>query len=136
MVCCGSAVVTTASRRRAAVEDRGRRIRPVLDDGVQEAIDALAAHYASDVPETEGAAIVVSVSGVHDFMGYARTMRYLESLDEVESVDVLAVVSGRLRLGLKLRTDVAGLRGLVALGATLVEDAGDVDGALALRLLP
>ena len=108
----------------------------VLDDGVQEAIDALAAHYASDVPETEEAAIVVSVSGVHDFMGYARTMRYLESLDEVESVDVLAVVSGRLRLGLKLRTDVAGLRGLVALGATLVEDAGDVDGALALRLLP
>ena len=110
----------------------------VLDDGVQEAIDALAAHYASDVPETEGAAIVVSVSGVHDFMGYARTMRYLESLDEVESVDVPSppVVSGRLRLGLKLRTDVAGLRGLVALGATLVEDAGDVDGALALRLLP
>ena len=108
----------------------------VLDEGIQEAIDALAAHYGSDAPETEGAAIVVSVSGVHDFMGYARTMRYLESLDEVESVDVVAVVSGRLRLRLKLRTGVAGLRGLVALGATLVEDAGDVDGALALRLLP
>ena len=78
----------------------------------------------------------MSVSGVHDFMGYARTMRYLESLDEVESVDVLAVFSGRLRLGLKLRTGVAGLRGLIALGSTLAEDAGDVDGALALRLLP
>ncbi len=108
----------------------------VADEGVQEAIDALAAHYASTAPETGRAAIVVSVSGVHDFMGYARTMRYLESLDEVESIDVLAVFSGRLRLGLKLRTGVAGLRGLVALGATLAEDAGDVDGALALRLLP
>ena len=108
----------------------------VADEGVQEAIDALAAHYASTAPETGGAAVVVSVSGVHDFMGYARTLRYLESLDEVESVDVLAVFSGRLRLGLKLRTGVAGLRGLIALGATLAEDAGDVDGALALRLLP
>ena len=108
----------------------------VVDEGVQEAIDALAAHYASPVPETTGAGIVVSVSGVHDFMGYARTMRYLESLEEVESVDVLAVFSGRLRLGLKLRTGVAELRGLVALGSTLAEDAGDVDGALALRLLP
>ena len=52
-----------------------------------------------------------------DFGGYARTMRYLESLDEVESVDVLTVVPGRLRLGLKLRTGgAAGLRGLLALG--------------------
>lgn len=108
----------------------------VVDEGVQEAIDVLAAHYMSTVPESGGAAIVVSVSGVHDFMGYARTMGYLESLDEVESVDVLAVVSGRLRLGLKLRTGGAGLRELVALGATLAEDVGDVDGALALRLLP
>ena len=108
----------------------------VVDEGVHEAIDALAAHYASTMPEVEGAAIAVSVSGVHDFEGYARTMRYLESLDEVESVDVLAVVAGRLRLGLKLRTGVSGLRGLVALGSTLAEDAGNVDGALALRLLP
>ena len=108
----------------------------VVDEGVQEAIDALAAHYMSNVPETKGAAIVVSVSGVHDFAGYARTMRYLESLDAVESVDVLAVVSGRLRLGLKLHTGVTGLLDLVALGSTLAEDAGDVDGALALRLVP
>ena len=108
----------------------------VVDEGMHEAIDALAAHYASTMPEIEGAAIAVSVSGVHDFEGYARTMRYLESLDEVESVDVLAVVAGRLRLGLKLRTGVSGLRGLVALGSTLAEDAGNVDGALALRLLP
>ena len=108
----------------------------VVDEGVHEAIDYLAAHYANPLPEIEGAAIVVSVSGVHDFKGYARTMRYLESLDEVESVDVLSVVAGRLRLGLKLRTGVAGLRGLVALGSTLAEDAGNVDGALALRLLP
>ena len=108
----------------------------VVDEGAQEAIDALAAHHASNVPETEGAVIVVSVSGVHDFKGYVRTMQYLESLDEVESVDVLMAVSGRLRLGLKLRTGVAGLRGVLALGSTLTQDAGDVDGVLALRLLP
>jgi len=109
----------------------------VVDKGFQEAIDALAFHYTSAVaPETGGAAIAVSVSGVHDFAAYVRTVRYLESLGEVESVDVLAVVSGRVRLGLKLRTDVAGLRELIALESTLAEDAGDVDGALALRLLP
>ena len=109
----------------------------VVDDGVQEAIDALASHYTSAAtPETGKAAIAVSVSGVHDFAAYVRAVRYLESLGEVESVDVLAVVSGRVRLGLKLRTGVAGLRELIALGSTLAEDAGDVDGALALRLLP
>ena len=117
-------------------ETEGDLLDLVVDEGVQEAIDTLAAHYMSTVPDTGGATIVVSVSGVHDFMGYARTMRYLESLDEVESVDVLAVVSGRLRLGLKLRTGAAGLRELVALGSTLAEDIGDVDGALALRLVP
>ena len=107
-----------------------------IPEKLQEAIDALAAHYMNTVPDIGGATIVVSVSGVHDFMGYARTMRYLESLNEVESVDVLAVVSGRLRLGLKLHTGVARLRELIALESTLAEDAGDVDGALALRLLP
>ena len=75
----------------------------------QEAIDALASHYTSAAPpEKGGAAIAVSVSGVHDFAAYVRTVRYLESLGEVESVEVLAVVSGRVRLGLKLRTGVAG----------------------------
>ena len=109
----------------------------VVDDGFQEAIDALASHYTSAAPpERGGAAIAVSVSGVHDFAAYVRTVRYLESLGEVESVEVLAVVSGRVRLGLKLRTGVAGLRELIALESTLAEDAGDVDGALALRLLP
>jgi len=109
----------------------------VVDEGFQEAIDALAFHYTSvAAPETGGAAIAVSVSGVHDFASYVRTVRYLESLGEVESVDVLAVVAGRVRLGLKLRTGVAGLRELIALESTLAEDAGDVDGALALRLLP
>lgn len=109
----------------------------VVDDGFQEAIDALASHSTSAVPpEKGGAAIAVSVSGVHDFTAYVRTVRYLESLGEVESVDVLAVVSGRVRLGLKLRTGVAGLRELIALGSTLAEDAGDAGGALALRLLP
>ena len=117
-------------------QNEGDILALVLDEGVQEAIDALATHHASSTPEAGSSAIVVSVSGVHDFMGYARTMRYLESLDEVESVDVLAVVSGRLRLGLKLRTGVAGLRGLLALGSTLAEDAGNLDGVLALRLMP
>lgn len=117
-------------------ESEGDVFDLVVDEGIQEAIDALAAYYMNTVPDTGASTIVVSVSGVHDFAGYARTMRYLESLKEVESVDVLAVVSGRLRLGLTLRTGVAGLRELVSLGSTLDEDIGDVGGALALRLLP
>ena len=110
----------------------------VVDEGVQEVIDALFAHYASALPEAAGAAIEVSVSGVRDFAGYARAMRYLESLDEVESVDVLAVTPEHLRLGLGLRTGAAGLREALALGSTLSEDTGGAEGAgvLALRLLP
>ena len=111
----------------------------VVDEGVQEVIDALFAHYASALPEAAGGVIEVSVSGVRDFAGYARAMRYLESLDEVGSVDVLAVTPERLRLGLELRTGAAGLREALALGSTLAEDTGDAEdagGALALRLLP
>ena len=109
----------------------------VVAEGVQEAVDALAARYAGAAFEEEAqSAVAVSVGGVHDFAGYARTMRYLESLDEVESVDVLAVVPGRLRLGLKLRGGARGLYELIALGSTLAADAGEVEGALALRLLP
>ena len=121
----------------------------VIDEGVQEVIDALFAHYASAAPEAARAAIEVSVSGVSDFAGYTRAMRYLESLDEVESIDVLAVTSDRLRLGLGLRTGTAGLREALALGSTLAEAASGADGdgasgadgdgangALTLRLLP
>ena len=113
----------------------------VIDEGVQEVIDALFAHYASAAPEAARAAIEVSVSGVRDFAGYTRAMRYLESLDEVESIDVLAVTSDRLRLGLGLRTGAAGLREALALGSTLAEatsgaDGDGASGALALRLLP
>ena len=136
----------------------------VVDDGFQEAIDALASHYTSAAPPEEGgAAIAVSVSGVHDFAAYVRTVRYLESLGEVESVEVLAVVSGRVRLGLKLRTGVAGVAradrpgvdagrgrgrrgrrpGAAAAAVTRSghqvardEAAGAVNGTLALRLLP
>ena len=102
----------------------GGVVELVVEEGVQKAINALAGHYTSPAPETGGATIVASVSGVHDFAGYTRTMRYLESLDEVESVEVLAVVSGRVRIGLKLRTGVSGLRDLIALGSTLAEDIG------------
>ena len=116
-------------------EGAGDALDLLVDEGLQEAIDILAARYASIVPRTEPSAIVASISGVHDFKAYARTMRYLESLEEVESIEVLAVVSGRLRLKLKLHTDIEGLRELLSLGSTLVEDAGNVDGALALRLL-
>lgn len=116
-------------------DSAGDALDLLVDEGLQEAIDILATRYASIVPRTEPSAIVASISGVHDFMAYARTLRYLENLEEVESIEVVAVVSGRLRLKLKLRTDVKGLRGLLALGSTLAEDAGNVDGALALRLL-
>ena len=109
----------------------------VIDQGVQEVADILSAHYTSAASETVRTTIVVSVSGVHDFTGYARTMQYLQSLEEVESVNVLTVFPGRLRLGLKLlRTSVAGLRETVAIGSTLAEDLDNASGALALRLLP
>ena len=114
----------------------GQLLDLVVDEGVQEAIDALSVRYASSEPEVEHPSVVVSVSGVHDFKAYVRAIRYLESLDAVHSVDVLGVVFGRVRLGLELRSGVAGLRELLALGSTLAEDAGDLDGVLALRLLP
>ena len=49
-------------------ETEGDLLDLVVDEGVQEAIDTLAAHYMNTVPDTGGATIVVSVSGVHDFM--------------------------------------------------------------------
>ena len=114
----------------------GQLLDLVVDEGIQEAIDALSVRYASSEPEMERPAVVVSVSGVHDFQAYVRAIRYLESLDAVNSVEVLGVVFGRVRLALELRSGVAGLRELLALGSTLAEDAGDLDGVLALRLLP
>ena len=114
----GGTVVVAAPDAVERWEGAGDVRDLLVDEGLQEAIDILAARYASIVSRTEPSAIVASISGVHDFMAYARTMRYLESLEEVESIDVLAVVSGRLRLKLRLRTDVKGLRGLLALGST------------------
>ncbi len=123
-------------------EAEGESVDALVGDAAQRAMDILARGYFESEtrgPSSKGA-LSVEVGGVHTFDDYVRTVRYLESLSRVESVELVAVEPERMIVDLRARTDAEGLRDLIAAGTTLVDDTRDTQalapGVLALRLLP
>lgn len=116
---------------------RSDRPELLLKGGVHGAADLLAARYASLADRQATGRIDLVVTGVRTLEGYARALRYLSSLDEVERVEVDTVGSGEVRFRVEARGGRSAIRQIVAFGATLSpEGYADQGGALQMRLLP
>ena len=109
----------------------------LLEDGVHIAADLLAARYARPAGEYATDMVEIVVTGVRTLEDYARALRYLRSLDEVEWVAVEAVEPGHVRFRIDARGGRSSVRQSVAFGATLSpEGYAAPDEALQMRLLP
>ena len=69
----------------------------LLEDGVHVAADFLAARYARPAEEDATGMVDMVVTGVRTLHDYARALEYLDSLEEVERVDVDAVEPDQVR---------------------------------------
>ena len=112
-------------------------VEVLLEDGVNEVADILAARYAGHGFDQGLAGVVLEVVGVATLEDYARTVSYLGSLDEVSKVKVTEVSPASVGLYLDARGGRDALKQVVALGTTLiVEDSNVPNEVLRFRLLP
>ena len=117
--------------------DQGESLDAVLLAGVQEIADLLASRFGGFAGTTVASGVEVKVTGIRSLRDYARTLQYLDSLDEVSRVDVTKVKSGSVSFRVDARGGRETVRQVVALGRTLVEDGqADFNTGLTYRLLP
>ena len=108
----------------------------LLEDGVHMAADFLAARYSRPADQDVTGMVDMVVTGVRTLEDYARALGYLDSLEEVERVEVDAVEPGQVRFRVAAHGGRHSIRETVALGSTLSpEGFPGPDGTLQLRLL-
>jgi len=117
--------------------DQAKRPDTLLRNAVHETADLLVSRFGGYASLTGTAGVELVVAGVRSLEDYARTLEYLDALDEVTSIQVTRVDSDRVVFNLEARGGRESVRQVVALGRTLVEQPqGEWGGGLRYRLLP
>ncbi len=117
--------------------DQAEGLDAVLLAGVHESADLLASRFGGFSGATVADRVEVNVSGIQSLRDYARTLQYLDSLDEVSRVDVTNVKTGSVSFRVDARGGRETVRQVIALGRTLAEDGqDDLNTGLTYRLLP
>ena len=103
--------------QRWEVRDAGplRLLKAAMD----EASDRIAARYAGLVGFGAAAVVNLRVFGVSSLSAYARTLDYLASIDQVESVALTGLSEQELRLQVNAQGGADGFRQLVQVGGVL-----------------
>lgn len=96
----------------------------VIGAGIEGAADRVAQRYAQVLMNDVAGNVALTVTNVNSLAGYAKAMKYLESLDVVSRVQVSKVYSDEVMFELEVRGDVKGLEQAIALGRTLRQVAG------------
>jgi hypothetical protein len=105
--------------RQGSWSSQGDLPEVALDEGLDRAVDTLMAYFAAPTDRLEEEPIAVVVEGIEDLDHYARTERYLRSLDPVRRVEVKKLGPGRVEFGLKARGGVEAVNRAITLGTTL-----------------
>jgi len=109
----------------------------VLLAGVHECADRLASRFGGFTGTTAASGVEVNVTGIRSLGDYARTLHYLDSLDEVSRVDVTQVHNDSVSFRVDARGGRETVRQVIALGRTLSEEGQtDWTAGLSYRLLP
>ncbi|GMQ96772.1 MAG: DUF2066 domain-containing protein [Gammaproteobacteria bacterium] len=112
----------------------GPSLDEVIKAGINRVADHLARQYANFASLSGEQSLDVMVTGIMDLDGYARTLKYLQSLSVVSGVQVIRVEPDRVLYRLSTPTNAAAFMQLVSIGRVL-ESMGDVQ-ELVFRLFP
>ncbi|MBI2995066.1 MAG: DUF2066 domain-containing protein [Gammaproteobacteria bacterium] len=105
----------------------------VIEEGIDEMADRLAARYAQRGSAAEAADLDITVSDVNTVDDYARTLKYLASLNSVAAVQVTRVEPGEVSFTVRVHGGEPALVQALFFGSTL-EPSGGEGGQY--RLLP
>ncbi len=102
----------------------GESLLTTVVEGMHEVVDRFAARFAMRGAAAASSRVPIAVDGVERLADYGRLLRYLASIDIVETVQVERVEGPQVRFVLEAKGGRAALAELIALGRTLVP-AGD-----------
>lgn len=105
---------------------QGDSVALALEEGLGEVADLIARRFARVGAVGDQSLVSLVVSDVNTLPDYARTLRYLESLDGVSSVNPTEVIAGSVSFRLESRGGADALQQVISLGRTLsLVDASD-----------
>ena len=105
----------------------GESPEAAVAEGMHAVADRFAARFAMRGATAASTRVPITVDGVERLEDYGRLLRYLASIDIVETVQVERVESSRVRFVLEAKGGQPALAELIALGRTLVPAAGGPD---------
>ena len=106
----------------------------VIEEGIDEMADRLAARYAQKGSAADAVQLDVTVSDVNTVDDYARTVKYLASLNSVAAVQVTRVEPGHVVFSIRVHGGEPALLQALSFGSTLEPASGGTSGQY--RLLP
>ena len=108
----------------------GESLDAAITEGMHEVVDRFAARFARRGEAAAAAPVPIAVAGVERLEDYARLLRYLASIDIVETVQVERAEASRLRIVVRAKGGRPALAELIALGRTLapVRERSGEDG--------
>lgn len=95
-----------------------------ISEGVDALADTLASIYRQDIGYAHESTFEIIVSGIPDFRAYAKTLRYLESLNFINQVDVKRANDNSITYSLVANGGFSSLEKAVLLGS-LLQSHGD-----------
>jgi len=98
--------------------NQGELAEIVLEEGVDELVDRLAAQYVN-TGSASTEVLELIVSGINNLDGYAKTLSYLESLQSVSNVQVKQVSENEVMFEIISRGGLTAINQTIALGSTL-----------------
>ena len=102
----------------------GQSLESAVAEGMHEVADRFAARFTRRGAAAASGWVPIAVVGVERLEDYARLVRYLASIDIVETVQVERVETSRVRIVLQAKGGRSALAELIALGRTLVPAEG------------
>ncbi len=103
----------------ASWDTAGTGLEEILNTGVDGAADRLARRYAQHLDPAAGRRITIEVQDVRNLEDYARTMAYLQSLDPVNRLRVVAVSQDKVAFEAAVTGSRENLAQAIAFGGTL-----------------
>ena len=107
----------------------GESFAETVAEGMHEVADRFAARFAMRGASAASSRVPITVEGVERLEDYGRLLRYLASIDIVETVQVERVEGTRIRFVLEAKGGRPALAELITLGRTLSPEGGALDRA-------
>ena len=104
--------------------------RDVIASGIDGAADYLSSKFSRIISEVESGSVELSITGVNSLEDFARTMKYLHSLDPVAQLQIEKITSSTVMLLLGVRGDHTELEQAIGFGSTLAAISPEADPSI------